>query len=157
MNRPPKVTGTAEVVLNVDDIRAMKSFYQEILGFELHSEFTMESEQAKTSDAPTICFLTIAEMPTPLGKHGHPQLLALIDYRRHVFATRFTGRTPSTSSLNHLAFEIPPEAFEGYLEFLNEAGIETMTTEFPAMNARAIFFQDPEENRLELITHHRNA
>ncbi len=32
----------------------------------------------------TVAFLTITDMDTPLGRHGHPQLLALIDYRRQL-------------------------------------------------------------------------
>ena len=62
---------------------------------------------------PTIAFLTIRELDTLLGRHGHPQLLALIDYQRHVFAKgRFDGYDPSKSTLNHLAFEIQPERYE---------------------------------------------
>jgi hypothetical protein len=39
----------------------------------------------------TICFLTIKPLDTPLGQ-GQPQLLALIDFNRHLFAKpRFDG------------------------------------------------------------------
>ena len=34
---------------------------------------------------PTIAFLTIRPLDTPLGRHGHPQLLALIDSARALF------------------------------------------------------------------------
>ncbi len=153
MNELPPILGVAEVVLNVDDLPAMKLFYQEILGFEVHSQLSMESEEPDPTGQPTICFLTIADQPSPLGRHGHPQLLALIDYRRHVFAARFSGRDPNVSTLNHLAFEIPPDAFDHFVEYLEGNGVETLVTEFPAMQAQAVFFQDPEGNRLELIAH----
>lgn len=89
-----------------------------------------------------------------MGRHGHPQLFALIDYRRHAFAKRrFTGHDPATSTLNHLAFEILPEAYESEKARLEELGLSPRTTEFPGMSAKALFFSDPEGNVLELICH----
>ena len=107
---------------------------------------------------PTIAFLTIKELDTPLGRHGHPQLFALIDYQRHVFAKgRFDGHEPTKSTLNHLAFEIPPESYEAEKARLEERGLEVTTTRLPKMNARALFFRDPEGNTLELICHDPTA
>ena len=111
----------------------------------------METESHDPNGIATICFLTIANLDSPLGIHGHPQLLALIDYRRHVFAKRFRDKQPENSGLNHIAFEIPPSAFEPFLVHLQDYGLTVTQTEFPDMNARALFFDDPEGNRLELI------
>ena len=126
MTPGPVITGVAEIVLSVRDLPSMRQFYQEVLGFELLSEACHETGLTPDpSGEPTIAFLTIKELDTPLGRHGHPQLLALIDYQRHVFAKgRFDGLEPRTSTLNHLAFEIPPDHYEVEKERLQTLGLE---------------------------------
>ncbi len=124
------------------------------LGFPLHSELSMEASVADPNGEPTISFLTICETDTPLGRGGHPQLLALIDYRRHVYAReRFVGHDATQSTLNHLAFEVPQESFDDHAKRLGKLGVDLSFSDFPAMNARAMFFKDPEGNVLELICH----
>lgn len=149
----PAVLGVAEVVLNVDDLPGMREFYTQVLGFALHSEASMESETPDPQGIPTICFLTIAEVESPLGRNGHPQLLALIDFQRHVFAKRFGEKSVSGSPLNHLAFEISPSAYPVYLRHLEQHQLSVTPVEFPNMHAKALFFDDPEGNRLELIAY----
>ncbi len=106
----PAITGVAEIVLSVRDLPTLRDFYRQVLGFELLSEACHETGPEPDPDGePTIAFLTIKQLDTPLGRHGHPQLLALIDFQRHIFAkARFDGHEPSRSTLNHLASEIPP-------------------------------------------------
>jgi catechol 2,3-dioxygenase-like lactoylglutathione lyase family enzyme len=149
------IIGIAEIVLNVRDLPRMREFYQEVLGLKLLSQACYESGPEPDPDGePTIAFLTIQQADTPLGRHGHPQLLALIDFQRHVFVKgRFDGHDPRRSTLNHLAFEIPPESYAAEKERLETLGISPRTVAFPAMNARALFFNDPEQNLLELICH----
>jgi catechol 2,3-dioxygenase-like lactoylglutathione lyase family enzyme len=143
-------------VLNVADLPGAKDFYMRVMGFPLHSEVSMETTVADPAGAPTISFLQICETDTPLGHGGHPQLLALVDYRRHVHAKkRFVGNDIARSTLNHLAFEIPPESFDDHSKRLVELGIGVTFSDFPDMNARAMFFQDPDGNTLELICHVR--
>ena len=150
MADPPPILGVAEIVLSVRDLPKMRDFYQEVLGFRLHSQACHENGP----DPDPIAFLTILQADTPLGRHGHPQLLALIDFRRHVFAKqRFDGHEPRRSTLNHLAFEIPPQSYEIHEERLRGLGLNPRRSEFPAMSARALFFNDPEQNLLELICH----
>lgn len=149
-NRPP-ITGVAEIVLNVRSIPVMRKFYTEVMGFELFSQ----SRHAGDGDEgePTICFLTINPLDPPFG-NKHPQLLVLIDFRQHLAATkRFSGHDVKTSTLNHLAFQIPEESFDAHLQRLQELGLDPLTTEFPNMDAKAIFFKDAEGNSLELICH----
>lgn len=155
MTAIPPVTGVAEIVLSVVDLPVMREFYREVLGFRVLSEECHETgPEPDPGGEPTISFLVIQEVDTPLGRHGHPQLLALIDYRRHVFAKpRFDGHDPRRSTLNHLAFEIPPESYEEHKARLEALGLEPRLAVFPAMNARALFFNDPEGNLLELICH----
>ena len=138
MNRA--IIGTAEIVLSVSDLPAMRDFYIKVLGFPLQSESssTGESDLDPDEDA-TITFLTIVDTDTPLGRNGHPQMLALIDFRRHQFAkSRFDGNDVRRSTLNHLAFEIMPESYESEFDRLDELGLNPMTTEFSNLNAKSI-------------------
>ncbi len=153
--RPP-IVGVAEIVLSVADLPTMRAFYVDVMGFPLLSEACHEHGPEATPDGdPTISFLTIRETNTPLGRHGHPELLVLIDYERHVFArSRFSGHDVSRSTLNHLAFEIPPDSYEAHEARLAQLDLDPRRAEFPDMQARALFFEDPEGNVLELICHH---
>ena len=154
MQEAPPITGVSEVVLSVADLPSMREFYSHVMGFRLHSEVSMETSIPDPDGEPTITFLTICKTDTPLGRGGHPQMLALIDYRRHVLATeRLIGHDVTRSTLNHLAFEIPPESFDEHSRRLKELGIDLSFSDFPALNARAMFFKDPEGNVLELICH----
>ncbi len=156
MTDPPPILGPAEIVLSVRDLPAMREFYRDVLGFPVFGEASHTTGAAPDPDgAPTICFLTITSSDTPLGRSGrHPCLLVLIDYERHVFAkSRFAGHDVTRSTLNHLAFEIPIDAFETHAARLRGLGLDVAFSVFPAMSARAMFFSDPEGNRLELIAH----
>ncbi len=155
MKKAPPITGVSEVVLSVADLPKMRDFYTLVLGFDLHSELSMETSDANLDGEPTITFLTICETETPLGRGGHPQLLVLIDYQRHIHAKqRIAGHDVTRSTLNHLAFEIPSGSFDEHASRLREMSIDLTFSEFPALNARAMFFKDPEGNTLELICHH---
>ena len=151
--RPRVVTGVAEVALNVRDLPRMRRFYEQVLGFALlYQGCHADGPEADPDGEPTIAFLTIAEADTPLGHRGHPQILALIDYRRHAFAReRFRGHEPSTSTFNHLAFEIPADQYEAERTRLTEHGLDPDARSLPGMAARSLFFDDPEGNQIELI------
>ncbi len=138
------IKGVAEIVINVRDIAGLRRFYEESLGLTLHSQFP-ESE-------PTIVFLTVVDLDSPLGRGGHPQLFALVDPERHI-PDRYVGIDNQKSSLNHLAFEIDEANYESEQQRLKGLGLEIQTTEFPHMRAKAIFFNDPEGNLIELICH----
>ncbi|QYK54283.1 MAG: VOC family protein [Fimbriimonadaceae bacterium] len=153
----PPILGIAEVVLNVRDLPKMKAFYQQVLGFSLVSEGNYEDPPNPNAD-PTITFLQIQPTSTPLGQNGHPVLLALIDSARHAAAkARFKVLKIEHSTLNHLAFEIPPETYQAHLNRLAELGLNPVEAEFKNMLAKAMFFRDPEDNSIELICHHPAA
>ena len=155
MSRAGKITGVAEIVLSIKDLPLMRQFYQDVLGFPLLSQAChTRGLEADPEGEPTIAFLTIGALDTPLGRGGHPQILALIDYQRHVFARpRFDGHEPRRSTLNHLAFEIDPASYQSELQRLESLGLDPRPTRFPDTSARALFFEDPEGNLLELICH----
>ena len=149
------IIGLSEIVLSVADLPVMREFYTQVIGFRLHSELSMESPVAAGDGDPTITFLTICETDTPLGRGRHPQMLVLIDHQRHVHArTRFVGHDVTRSTLNHLAFEVPPDSFDEHVQRLEQLNLEVTLSEFPALEARAVFFRDPEGNLLEFICHH---
>ncbi len=151
--KTPPIHGVAEIVLSVRDIAKMREFYSRVLGFEFHSQ-SSHPPDGEPDDEPTICFLTIRPLDSLLGQNGHPQLLALIDYQRHVHAIkRFDGHNVRQSTLNHLAFEIPTDSYAQHWERLEQLGLDPIASEFPDMNAKAMFFKDPEGNQLELICH----
>jgi catechol-2,3-dioxygenase len=159
MTTRPPIIAVAEIVLNVRDLPVMREFYRTVLGFELLSEACHETGAEPDADGqPTIAFLTIKALDTPLGRNGHPQLLVLIDFRRHVFAKgNFVGHEPTQSTLNHLAFEIPPESYDAHKQRLEALGLSPREAKFPAMSAQALFFHDPERNTLEFICHAGNG
>ena len=140
------IKGVAEIVINVRDLSAMTAFYQTVLGFAVHSRFP-ETE-------PTLVFLTIATLDSPLGRGGHPQLFALLDPKRHIPATdAYMGIDNQRSSLNHLAFEIDHADFTSEKQRLETLGLAVRVIDFPQMQAKGMFFHDPEGNLIELICH----
>ncbi len=154
-NPIPPITGAAEIVLSVRDLPGMRDFYQSVLGFPILSESCHETDgEADPRGEPTITFLTIRPLDTPLGRNGHPQLLVLIDYQRHFSArSRLIGHDVRRSTLNHLAFEIPLASYGAHFERLTNLGMSLTESVFGHMRARAMFFQDPEGNVLEFICH----
>ena len=144
-DRPGRfLSGLSEVVLRVDDLETMESFYRDVVGLETWQR----------SDG--LVFFKVAELASPLGEGGHPQLLALVDRRQNPWPWRglaYRDIDPGRSSLDHLAFEIHEEAFEPERERLEGLGLEVNTVEFPHMAARGLFFEDPEGNVIELLCH----
>ncbi len=147
--------GIAEIVLNVNNLPKLRDFYIENLGFVLSGEVASEDPtDPNQSGEPTICFLKVASSDTPLGRAVHPPFLVLIDYKRHAAAKRrFTELDQTKSGFNHMAFEIAPETYDGWLAKLIAQGIEPFETEFENVQAKAMFIKDPEGNSVELICH----
>lgn len=144
------IKGVAEVVINVHDLRAMTEFYRSVLGFAVHSQFPEMD--------PTLMFLTVADLDSPLGRGGHPQLFALLDSKRHVFTRdRYAGLDHQRSSLNHVAFEIVSAEFMSAKKRLEDLGLAVQVLDFPHMQASGLFFNDPEGNQIELICHRSPA
>ncbi len=80
----------------------------------------------------------------------------MIDARRHLHTRNsYQGLDAHRSTLNHLAFEIEATDFDPERERLEALGLEVSCLDFPHMQAKGMFFRDPEENLVELICHHR--
>ncbi len=148
--RVARIRGFAEVVLNVRDIGRMRSFYEQSLGFAFHSQFP--------ENDPTIVFLTVCDRGTALAQGGHPEMLALIDPARHPPAEgRFDRIERRSSTLNHLAFEIDEGEYDSARARLEDLGLSPVAREFGFLRAKALFFEDPEDNLVELICHDSEA
>jgi len=127
----------AEIVLRVNDLEKMVTFYRDVVGLPVAHR------------APDIVFLKVADLDTPLGRGGHPQLLGLVDRHRPLDEPH--------STLDHLAFEIDRADLDDERERLGRLGLTVDVETFGWAHARALFFNDPEGNRVEFIAHDGSA
>ena len=91
------VRGLGEIALRVKNLDAMQKFYEEVIGLPLMTR------------VPNCAFFRIAD-----GYDGHTQVLALFDRSEH--SRLRAGR--ATSTIDHIAFEIPLADFESELNRL---------------------------------------
>src|ERR1035441_6522253 len=81
------VRGLGEIALRVTNLDAMQKFYEEVIGLPLMTQ------------VPNCAFFKIAD-----GFGGHTQVLALFDRSQN---PGYRGPDAATSTIDHLAFEIP--------------------------------------------------
>jgi catechol 2,3-dioxygenase len=131
----------AELGLRVTDLPRAVAFYQEVLGLEIVHAY------------PTIVFLKVCDLDSPLGRGGHPQLLVLFD--------RKVELDIALTTVDHFAFEISLEQYPTERERLQQMGLELTERiwqgEYAWLRARSVFFDDPDGNTIELIAHDPNA
>lgn len=136
-----RIMQIAEVGLSVKDLPRSVAFYQEVLGLEVVRTY------------PTIVFLKVGELDSPLGRGGHPQLLVLFD--------RQVQPDIALTTLDHIAFEIPLEHFQAERARLQQLGLEVSERiwrgEYAWLGARSLFLDDPDGNNVELIARDPNA
>jgi len=136
-----RVIHIAELGLRVTDLPRAVAFYQEVLGLEIVRAY------------PTIVFLKVGELDSPLGRGGHPQLLVLFDRRVKLDI--------ALTTVDHFAFEISLEQYPTERQRLQQTGLELTERiwrgEYAWLQARSVFFDDPDGNTIELIAHDPNA
>jgi len=136
-----RIMHIAEVGLSVKDLTRSVAFYQEVLGLEVVRAY------------PTIVFLKVGELDSPLGRSGHPQLLVIFDRQAQLDI--------ALSTLDHIAFEIPLEHFQAERERLQGQGLEVSERiwrgEYVWLGGRSLFLDDPDGNNVELIARDPNA
>jgi catechol 2,3-dioxygenase-like lactoylglutathione lyase family enzyme len=140
------IRGLAEIVILVDDLARMRDFYENVLGFRRMDEETdvlrgTSPESFANTDEP-YAFYRIRDEG---GLHG--DLFALFDAKAR-------GRQPgeqAASRLEHIAFRIDLADFAAEKARLESLGVEVREKEFPFIRCRSLFFQDPEQNTIELV------
>jgi len=125
------VHGLGEIALRVNNLDAMQQFYEQIIGLPLMTRF------------PNAAFFNIAE-----GYDGHTQALALFDRSE---SSGYRGKEAATSTIDHIAFEIPLTDFADELKRLRDLGLEVETTEHAWVHWRSLYVTDPEGNQVELV------
>lgn len=123
------IVGIAEIVLWTEDKQRALAFYRDLLGFEVISPPTL----------PNI-FLKVGA-----GQAGIPQMLVLVPKPEEIKAK------PSGYQLNHLAFELPPAAFDAQHALLVAAGYQPRTGKHPVFTSRTMYVDDPDGNEVEFI------
>jgi catechol 2,3-dioxygenase len=127
-----RIAGLGEVALRVDDLDAMTTLYEEVVGLE------------RTGRSATAAFFDVAA-----GVDGHTQIPAPFDRRDH----DERGPESARSTLDHLAFGIPLDAFEAERERLRDRGVEPEAETFEWVSWPSLFFHDPEGNHVELVAY----
>jgi catechol-2,3-dioxygenase len=127
--RPIKALG--EIALRVTDLATMQRFYEEIVGLEL---------MRRTDNA---VFFKIAE-----GYEGHTQVLALFDRSSR---PGYRGLNATTSTVDHIAFEIALADYESERVRLESLGLSVTTAEHAWIHWRSLYVFDPEGNEVEWV------
>lgn len=125
------VRGLGEIALRVNNLDAMQRFYEEIIRLPLMTR------------VPNCAFFKIAD-----GYGGHTQVLALFDRSN---SPGYSAPDAPTSTIDHIAFEIPLADFESELNRLRALGLEVETAEHAWVHWRSLYLTDPEGNQVELV------
>lgn len=113
-------------VLLCHDIEAMRGFYTEVMGFEVHHEIPGRWVELQVGSS----------------------LVAL-----RLRGRAYDGPRPATGTASvQFAFRVPPDAVEVAAAQLAEHGIEILEamTDLELFGHRTLFFADPEDNVIEI-------
>lgn len=124
-----QVVGISEIVLWTADKQRALEFYQGLLGLEVISPTTLRN-----------VFLKIGE-----GNAGIPQMIVLVPMSEEVKAK------PRGYQLNHMALELPEEAFDAQREAFIQAGYQPRDGKHPVLASRTMYIDDPDGNEVEFI------
>jgi len=125
------VCGLGEIAFRVNNLDAMQKFYEEVIGLPLMTR------------VPNCAFFKIAE-----GYGGHTQVLALFDRSQN---PGYRGTDATTSTIDHIAFEIPLADFADEKKRLEALGLQVETAEHAWVHWRSLYVTDPEGNQVELV------
>lgn len=123
------IVGISEIVLWTADKEKSLHFYRDLLGLVVISPPTL----------PNV-FLKAGE-----GHAGVPQMIVLVPKPAEIQAK------PSGYQLHHLAFELPPQAFDAQQAALTAAGYQPRGGKHPVLASRTMYVDDPDGNEVEFI------
>ena len=133
LDKRTAVRGLGEIALRVNDLEAMRAFYQEVIGLPLMSRTAHWA------------FFKIGD-----GYGGHTQVLALFDRSQ---SPVYCGLNHATSTIDHIAFEIDSADLPHEKERLEALGFQVATAEHAWVHWRSLYVTDPEGNEVELVCH----
>jgi catechol-2,3-dioxygenase len=125
------VRGLGEIAFRVNNLDAMQQFYEHVIGLPLMTR------------VPECAFFNIAD-----GYGGHTQVLALFDRSQ---SPGYRGTDAATSTIDHIAFEIPLADFADERKRLESLGLPVETAEHAWVHWRSLYVTDPEGNQVELV------
>ena len=132
-----RIKGLGEVSIRVNNLDAMRKFYEEVIGLEV---LRREDD---------FVFFKIAE-----GYGGHTQNLALFDAsNQSTLPEKSPQLSSDQSTLHHIALNISLEDFEAEKIRLEGLGINVYATVHEWLHVRSLYFSDPEGNRLEFVSY----
>ena len=131
------VRGLGEIALRVNDLDAMQKFYEEVIGLP------------RMTRVPNCAFFKIVD-----GYGGHTQVLALFDRSG---SPSYSAPDAKTSTIDHIAFEIPLADFADELARLRGLGLKVETAEHAWMHWRSLYVADPEGNQVELVCYDKSV
>jgi catechol-2,3-dioxygenase len=121
-----KVRALGEVALRVNDLAAMRRFYEDVLGLE-----------------PLGVFEHAVFYRTAPGYGGHTQVFVLF--------ARGVPVSPQASTVDHIAFTIDREDFEAERARLEGLGLKLKLADHAWVRWRSLYVFDPEGNEIELV------
>ncbi len=137
VNSDRTIKGLGEASIRVKDLRVMQRFYEDVVGLEV-----LRQEE-------DYVFFKIAE-----GYGGHTQNLALFDAaNRRFLEAKSSVLNQEQTTLHHIALNVALEDFESEKQRLEGLGVKVHATEHAWINARSLYFADPEGNTLEFVAY----
>jgi catechol 2,3-dioxygenase len=125
------IQGLGEIAFRVDDLDRMTEFYADVIGLSVLGDFE------------TSTFFEIGA-----GVEGHTQILALFDRSG---SDDYTPPDAARTTVDHVAFGIPLDAFESEKARLESHGLDVRTTTHGWVQWRSLYVTDPEGNSVELV------
>ena len=126
LNMKTAAETTGNVTLRVNDLRRMKQFYQDVLGFKL------------LGNLPSVALLRLGD-----DYRGPIQMFALLQ--------RSIGVGPECLVARHITFMLPVQDPESERRRLEGLGLCVETTSRETAGKSSLCFHDPEGNEVELL------
>lgn len=126
MARTSVVKALGEVALRVNDLPAMKGFYQDTFGLRVLGE------------SSTAVFFDIGP-----GYAGHTQVFVLF--------ARGVDVSAAHTTVDHIAFSIDLDRYESERERLIALGLSVEVARHEWVKWRSLYVHDPEGNEVELV------
>lgn len=125
------VEGLGEIAFRVEDMDAMRTFYEDVIRLPVLQEFE------------DVVFFELGS-----GVEGHTQVFALFDRRE---TDGYEGIDPIHTTVDHIAFGIELADFESEKARLEDLGFDVDTATHEWVGWRSLYVSDPENNQVELV------